>query len=46
MLGYQAEPQAFFKKLSDLISTNLNVRSPSEEQLKAPIDFVKRLDQN
>ncbi len=36
-------PQAFLKHLSDSISPSLNIRSPSEEQLKVPFEFVKHM---
>ncbi len=41
--GVIEDPEAFLRDLSDLVTTTLKVRSPSEEQLKAPIEFVKRM---
>lgn len=35
--------EAFLRNLSNLMTTTLKVRSPSEEQLKAPIEFVKHI---
>ena len=37
------DPEAFLRNLSNLVTTTLKVRSPSEEQLKAPIEFVKHM---
>ena len=37
------DPQAFVKQLSDSISANLKVQSPSEEQLKVPFELVGRM---
>lgn len=39
--GVIEDPEAFLKNLSDLITNTLKVKSPSEEQLKVPIEFIK-----
>ncbi|MBA7499087.1 hypothetical protein ES704_01827 [subsurface metagenome] len=44
--GHEAidDPDAFLRNLADLIaSSNPKLHSPSEEQLKAPIEFVKHM---
>ena len=42
--GVIDDPEAFLRNLTDLItSSNPKLRSPSEEQLKAPIEFVKHM---
>lgn len=41
--GVIEDPEVFLRNLSDLVTTSLKVRSPSEEQLKAPIEFVKHM---
>jgi len=37
------DPQELLKQLSYVIAANLKVESPSEEQLKVPLAFVKRM---
>lgn len=42
--GTIEDPEAFLRSLTDLISSsNPNLRLPSEEQLKVPIELVKRM---
>jgi len=40
--GMTDNPQEFLKQLSGSISANLKVRPLSEEQLKVPLEFIKR----
>jgi hypothetical protein len=40
--GVVDNPQEFLRQFSDSISANLKVRPPSEEQLKVPLEFIKR----
>jgi hypothetical protein len=42
--GVIEDPEAFLKNLSDLITNTLKVKSPSEEQLKVPIEFIKYMN--
>jgi hypothetical protein len=35
-------PQEFLEQLSESISANMKVRPPSKEQLKVPLEFIKR----
>lgn len=37
------DPEAFLRNFSESMTTTLKVRSPSEEQMTAPIEFVKHI---
>jgi len=41
--GIIEDPEAFLRNFSELMTTTLKVRSPSEEQMKAAIEFVKHM---
>lgn len=41
--GVIDDPQAFLRQLSDIVTTNLKIRSPSDEQLRVPTEFVRHM---